>query len=233
MSRFPALLAVALSGLIGCADSTGPASPTPTPPGTAACAFTVALTESTFNAAGGTGLATVDTAPTCRWSMTAGGSPWLTVDRTTFTGPGVVALAVDPNRSLTARTSLLEIRRDSGAAAATQTVSQRAASCLYTITPDQTLLPWLGTSDGSDTGAFEAHIRAEPSNCQWTATSTVPWMELPRYSQKSGTGDGRISVSVFWNGNPATRAGLIVIAGLSGVNPDAQLLVMQSGRLIF
>ena len=188
------------------------------------------MTETAFNASGGSGSAVITTGPACRWSLTVGDSPWIKTEPVTFTGRAVVAVAVDPNRSFDARAGLLQIRDDKGAMSAGQMLTQRGAGCLYTIAPGRLRRDWLGTSDGSDVGAFEARIHTEPSDCRWTATSTVPWMSFPRFSQTSGTGDGHIFVSISWNSSPETRVGDIVIAGLSGVNPDGRLIVTQTGR---
>jgi hypothetical protein len=45
-----------------------------------------------------------------------------------------------------------------------------------------------------------------------------------------GTGDGRFSIVSQWNMGAAARTGEIVVSGLSGVNPDARLVVTQTGR---
>jgi len=45
-----------------------------------------------------------------------------------------------------------------------------------------------------------------------------------------GSGDGHIYVSLIdWNTGPI-RAGDVIVAGLSGLNPDAHLVVTQSRR---
>ena len=50
----------------------------------------------------------------------------------------------------------------------------------------------------------------------------------------SGMGEGRIDVAVLHNSGDdasrSTRVGEIVVAGLSGVNPDARVSVRQSAR---
>jgi hypothetical protein len=101
---------------------------------------------------------------------------------------------------------------------------------LYSIDPPTLTLPWLGTSDGSDVGGFQAHVHAEPADCRWTVTPTVPWMYLMFGSKPEGTGDKTIYVAVLWNSAPTTRVGEVIIAGLSGVNPDAHVVVTQAGR---
>ena len=45
-----------------------------------------------------------------------------------------------------------------------------------------------------------------------------------------GTGDASIYVTVAPNSGVSRRSGDVVIAGLSGVNPEARITVNQAGR---
>jgi len=229
------LLSVALGGVLGCTAShqTTPTAPSDstsgTPPGEP-CTFSIVETLAPFNASGGNGTTTVSTQPNCRWGVSAA-SPWISIDAArTFAGPATFPLVVDANRSFTGRSGTVEIRAVAGSARATQAVTQRGAGCLYSIDPPTLTRPWLGTSDGSDVGGFEAHVHAEPAGCRWTVTSTVPWMYPTFGSRPEGTGDATIYVAMLWNSAPSTRVGELVVAGLSGVNPDAHLVATQTGR---
>jgi hypothetical protein len=142
----------------------------------------------------------------------------------------VIPLVIEPNRSFSSRSGAIDVRDERGDAHLTQGVTQRGAGCLYSIDPPALTRTWLGTSDGSDVGAFEAHVHAQPADCRWTVTPTVEWMKSPWYSRPEGTGDATIYMSILWNSDSATRVGEIVVAGLSGVNPDAHLVVTQTGR---
>jgi len=184
-----------------------------------------------FNASGGNAFATISTQPNCRWTASGGGSTWIDVDRLqTFAGSATIPLAIEPNRSFSERSGVIEIQGEGGRARATQNVTQRGAGCLYSIDPPALTRTWLGTSDGSDVGAFQAHVHAEPADCRWTVTPTVPWMYLTLFSRPDGTGDATIYVAILWNSAPSPRLGELVVAGLSGVNPDAHLTVTQAGR---
>jgi len=224
-------MSASLAVLAGCTTSPSPTPPTAPVPGGGACTFSIAITQATFDAVGGTGSGTVTTDPACRWTVSAGGQPWIRIDAPrTFVGSATIPLAIEPNRSFTGRSGVVEIHDDRGAARAVQEVAQRAAGCLYSIEPTTVSRDWLGTSDGSDVGILPVRVHAEPSECRWTATATVPWLFFLHYNPSTGTGDATINVSIGWNSNPATRTGELVIAGLSGVNPDARLVVTQTGR---
>ena len=222
------LLSVSALG-VGCSDPTHPTPPsTPTP--STSCDFSIALPQATFDASGGTGSLTVNTGPNCRWS-TYSVNEWIKFNPPgTVTGNAPIALAVEANRSFTGRIGVMEIRDTEGAVRAAQEVTQRGAGCLYSITPVTLAFGGYGTSDGSDVGSFQARVHAEPADCRWTVTPTVSWMWFPRFAPASGTGDATISVAVGWNSSSVTRVGDIIIAGLTGVNPDAHLVVTQTSR---
>ena len=57
----------------------------------------------------------------------------------------------------------------------------------------------------------------------------MPWIRIA-YNTARGTGDHTSYASlVDWNKGP-TRVGEVVVAGLSGVNPDSHLIVTQTAR---
>lgn len=223
---------VALSLAAGCTTShqtTSPTAPTSPGPDSAACTFS-AVQAPAFNASGGTGSATVTTQPNCRWTATPGTNSWIKIDGApTFVGSATIPFAVEPNRSFTGRSGAIEIQADAGIRA-TQAITQRGAGCLYSVDPQKIVRPWLGTSDGSDVGGLELRVHAEPAECRWTATPNVQWMYLTYGSRSENTGDAKIYVAVLWNSAPSERVGEVVIAGLTGVNPDARLVVKQFGR---
>jgi Putative binding domain, N-terminal len=184
------------------------------------------------NAAGGSATAVVQTGPVCRWTAVLGSSAdsWISVATGTSVGPGTVSLTLQPNRSFSGRTGTLVIRNEKGEVLATQSVTQRAAGCLYSLSPSSRTLGWLGTYDGSGDSPFSVDVHAEPTDCRWTATPSVPWIRIV-YNTAAGTGDGTVYVSVAQtNADPVLRVGEVAIAGLSGVNPDAHLGVTQNAR---
>jgi Bacterial Ig-like domain (group 2)/Putative binding domain, N-terminal len=192
-----------------------------------ACGF-VPEGVAAFNAVGGTASITVATGPGCRWSVVTG-DPWIRIDgKGPMTGPMAVALSVDPNRGFNGRSGTIVVKGDTGDALATYAVSQRAASCLYSIDPAAATLSWEGTYDGAGDFPIRVRVHTEPAGCQWTATSSVPWIRIV-YDSARGSGDSIIYLSLIqWNSGPA-RTGDVTVAGLSGLNPDARVVVTQKG----
>jgi hypothetical protein len=226
--------------LFGCGGSHNPApSPTPATPiapaPPATCSFTVEASVATFDAVGGTTSMTVTTSPGCRWTTDVASDSWIQVANAgPFIGSAIVPATVAANRSFSNRAGTVAVKDDRGEVLVRQPVTQRGAGCLYTIEPDSKTFDWLGTSDGSDLGLFVARVHAEPADCRWSATPTVSWILMRNHSE-TGTGDGFIELAVSMNAflpnAPAsTRTGEVVVAGLSGVNPDARLTLRQTPR---
>jgi hypothetical protein len=182
-----------------------------------------------FNAVGGAASITVATAPGCRWSIVTDDA-WISIaGKGPFTGPLALALSVDPNRGFNGRSGTVVVKGDTGDTLATYAVSQRAAGCLYSIDPAATALSWMGTYDGAGDFPIRVRVHTQPADCQWTATSSVPWIRIV-YDSARGTGDSIIYLSLIqWNSGPA-RTGDVIVAGLSGVNPDTRVVVTQNGR---
>jgi Bacterial Ig-like domain (group 2)/Putative binding domain, N-terminal len=182
-----------------------------------------------FDAVGGSGAVSVATASGCHWTV-ASNDPWIRIgERGPFAGPLAVAFTIDPNRSFGGRAGSIVVKSDSGETLAAYAVSQRAAGCLYSISPATITINAMGTNDGAGESPLYVKVHAEPANCEWTATPAVPWMALFSASYSRGTGDRSIGVMVGWNFGGPTKTGDVVIAGLSGVNPDARLTVTQTG----
>ena len=178
---------------------------------------------------------TVTTAPGCRWRPDVLANPWLHVENDAiFAGPATLALTIDGNRSFSGRTGTVAIRDANGEVATSQPLTQRGAGCLYSVEPTARTFDWLGTSDGSDLGLLSLRVHAEPADCRWTATPSVPWILILNRTG-SGTGDGDVDVAILHNSLPSgefpgPRAGQLVVAGLSGVNPDARFTASQQAR---
>jgi hypothetical protein len=212
---------------------TTPAPPTtPNPPGPEVCAYVPDAPGSAIDAVGGMATAAVRTLSGCRWMAGTGSSAetWIVVDgQGPHLGPGVVSFTLQPNRSFNGRSGTIVIRSERGDVLATHTVTQRAAGCLYTVTPAALTLDRTGTYDGAGDSPLAVEVRAQPADCQWTATPSVPWIRIV-YNTARGTGNSTIYVSLVNWTSGSTRVGDVVVAGLSGVNPDAHLSVTQGGR---
>jgi hypothetical protein len=190
-------------------------------------------TAATFNAVGGTGSALVSTAPGCRWTaaVVSGAESWLRIDsQGPSVGPGLVQFTLQPNRSFSGRTGSFVTMDGNGEVLATYSVTERAAGCLYSVDSAALTLTSMGTYDGAGDSPVRVSVFAEPADCQWNASPSVPWIKIV-YGSASGRGDGTMYVSLTeWYYGPSPRVGDVVVAGLSGVNPDAHLAVTQTGR---
>ena len=228
----------AIAGLLaaaaGCGGSGAPPSPTTTTPGTRECVFTPAANPPLFDAVGGAASVAVATAPGCRYRIepASPADAWAAPERDALLdGPASVRIVAEPNRSFTTRTATLAVRHVNGDVLATYSVAQRGAGCLYSVSPGTVTLGWMGTYDGSGDSPVTISVHAEPASCMWTAAGSVPWLKV--YVGGSGpvAGDGRVFMSaITWNDSGQPMTGDFVIAGLSGVNPDARVHVTLRPR---
>jgi hypothetical protein len=224
------LLCACIIGLTGCGGShdAGSAMSPAAPAGI--CTFALDVSTTTFNAAGGPGAAAVTTGPGCRWTIDAGATWIRPQSPAAFVGSATLALSIDPNPSFSGRSGTLVVRAEDHAVADRPLV-QRGAGCLYSVDPPALAFDAMGTYyPGEPPVAVPIHVHAEPADCRWTATPMVPWLQMSSFRPTSGTGDGTIDVLVAPNTAASTRIGAVVVAGLSGVNPDARMAVTQTGR---
>jgi hypothetical protein len=150
----------------------------------------------------------------CAWSLSSDQS-WLGFfNQTSGTGNATITYAVGLNGGSAARTGRITA---SGAGGSAQlTVTQDApATCGYSFFPSD---PDSVTSSGGSRG------RDVKSNCDWTASSSQPWLHV---STSSGSGNGRVNYDVDPNTGPGAdnRTGVITISGRGG---SATLTVSQS-----
>jgi len=205
----------------------GGAGAVPTQPILSSCEYSPERIAA-FNAAGGSAPLAVATQPGCRFSVTTSDGWMRTEMNEPFNGPLQVSLTVDPNRSFESRSGVVVVTSADGATLASYAVLQRAAGCLYSIDkPLQDTFGPNGTYDGAGDGPVPVQVRAQPATCQWTAAPSVSWIRLV-FDSSRGTGDRTIYISILdVNRGPAARRGDVVIAGLSGLNPDTHLTLTQ------
>ncbi len=186
-----------------------------------------------IDAAGGRTTIPVQVAAGCQWvASTSPANSWAVLEGAAGSGPGAITVRVDPNRAFQSRSALIMVREQgSGVGREVQAlvVGQRAATCLYTINPVHAEFGGFGTWDGSGDSPYQIDVRAEPAECQWTASADVPWIALARTADH-GAGSGVVRFSVLPNSGGPSRDGVVTVAGLSGVNPVARLSVLQRGR---
>jgi hypothetical protein len=187
--------------------------------------------SATVDAAGASVAFHVGAEPGCTWTVdTARTAAWLTVvGESSHVGPDDLAITIEPNRSYDARVGAIFVRDADSRLHLAYSVLQRGAACLYTIAASEVSLGPFGTSDGSGHTPLRFRVTAQPATCQWTATPSVSWILMSAGSHQ-GTGDRDISFIVVQQGfGSSPRVGVVTVAGLSGVNPNATLRVSQDG----
>jgi len=187
----PALISITLAFVIvatACSDKT-PAQPS--------CTYTVTGTTLSFSPQGGLGSLTLNTGTGCAWTATAD-SAWVTFPSGSVgSGPSALSFGVSANTATNARTATLTI---AGQAIA---VSQQGRTpCDYTISPS--------AIDVGAAGGTTAVDVAAGAGCEWTATPDALWITIA--SGASGTGSGRVTLTVASNGTADQRAGGVIIA---------------------
>jgi hypothetical protein len=163
------------------------------------CTYTLDPTSATYAAAGGQGMVSVNTGPTCGWTAVSSQS-WVTVGTpSSGTGTGAFTYTVAPNTSTAQRTATITV------AGQTHTITQAGAIvCTYSLSPG-TVNVAAGASQGSVVVTTQA-------SCAWTATSTATWITITP-GPASGTGSATVLYSVAANDTTAERIGSIQIGG--------------------
>lgn len=229
-ARVTLLLSLVSVIVAACSGAAPTGSSNPPIPTSCGALSTAAVT---VDAVGGRATIPVLVGAGCQWvASTSPDNAWAVVEGAGGSGPGAITVRVDPNRAFQSRSALIMVREQgSGVGREVQAlvVGQRAATCLYSVNPVSAEFGDFGTSDGSGDTPYVVEVRAEPADCQWTATSDVPWIDLRRNADH-GTGNGTIRFSVWGNMGGPGRQGVVTVAGLSGVNPSASLSVSQRAR---
>jgi len=182
----------------------GSGSTTLTAPSVQRCALTISPGTLTLDAAGGSGAVTVTTSRECQWTASAS-APWIRLGTTSGQGPGTISYDVDPNRSTTPRNTVVAIGEFRA------TLTQRAASCPFSLTPSSIAI---GPGGGEQTISLSTE-----DFCSWTAASDVPWVTVTR---TAGNGSDELQVRVDANAGELRRGTLTV--------GDASLPIEQQAR---
>ncbi|MGE3344272.1 MAG: BACON domain-containing carbohydrate-binding protein [Vicinamibacterales bacterium] len=230
-ARVALLLSLVSLMVTACADAT---RTQPAGPPLATACQTLPTSSVPVDADGGRVSLPIQAATGCQWMASVpAATPWAVVETGSGAGPGTVTVRIDPNRTFQSRSALILLRARDGQTAGREVqalvVGQRAATCLFAVNPVFAEFGDFGTSDGSGDAPYSVEVLAEPADCQWTATSDVPWIRL-LHNADHGTGNGSIRLSVWGNIGGPSRLGVVAVAGLSGVNPAASLSVLQRAR---
>jgi hypothetical protein len=192
-----------------------PGTPPPPP-----CTYTVSPTSQSVPAAGGPSAATVTTSGAgCAWSASSDAS-WITITAgSSGTSSGPVAYTVAAAIDSVPRTGTITVQ---WAGASAQVVVQQAGVevCLYTLSPGAQSVTAAG-------GNFSLTVtRNTPSGCNWSVTSSSPWITLT--GNQSGSSPGTITYTVAQHVATTARTGTLTIAWTGGstsftVTQDAQI----------
>jgi hypothetical protein len=178
-----------------------------------ACSVAIDRNSQSVAVGGTTGVSVaVSAGAGCGWAATSNAA-WITITAgATGSGNGKVTFNVAANTG-SARTGTLTIGGNAF------TVNQAAAAaCSYAITPS--------TQSMSASGGGSSVDVSTANGCPWTATSNAAWLTVS--SGASGTGDGKVAVSVAANTGGA-RTGTLTIAGQTfTVNQAAGLVCSYS-----
>jgi len=189
---------VALSLAVAVA-ACGSSSTTSTAPATVPrCGVTLAATDLTVPASGGTGRIAITTARECAWTASSNAA-WLTVSGpASGQGDGAIEYAVSTNTDATTRRGLIELNDQKA------NITQAAAACTMTLGDTSESFSPAG-------GSGTVVVQASSSTCPWTAASDSSWITIR--SGGSGSGNGTVTYDVAAGTGPP-RTGTILAAGL-------------------
>ena len=162
-------------------------------------AFSLNSSSASFPSAGGTGSVTLSTNPAnAAWTASSNAS-WITITNgASGTGSKTFTYSVASN-SGASRTGTLTI------AGLTFTVSQAGAvsACSYRISVS-------AVTQSTNGFAGTVSVLAAPG-CQWTATSSQPWLAIT--SGATGSGNGAVAYLAAFNTTTTTRSATLTVAG--------------------
>ncbi len=157
------------------------------------CVYQMSPASGTVASTGGSGTFNLTTA--CTWQASSN-ADWLAVSSATSgTGNAQVAWNAIANPTAQVRSASISIGNSFF------TLSQAASACSVALSLSAFSAPAEGGSGNIDITA--------PLGCNWSATSSVPWITFQ--SAAIGVGDGSITFAVAANPNATTRAGNILI----------------------
>lgn len=164
--------------------------------GSTTCVYTLSPASRSFEAAGGAGSSTVTASAGCAWTATSS-VPWITVTGGSGNGSGTLTYTVAAN-------SGAERVGTIGIPGQTLVVTQAsgAPNCNYSVSG--------GARAFDPAGGSSAASVAAPAGCEWTTSSSAPWLRVT--SGASGSGNGTVSYVVEATTGGA-RSATLTVAG--------------------
>ncbi len=197
LNRLPFLTAATVAATLAAISPVACTSTTTsaTAPSNSKCQVTAAAAPQQFTAAGGTGQLTITAARECAWSVDSLVG-WVAVTgERSGNGSATLPFTVASNPAPAVRSADLlvdEVRLG---------VTQAAAACGFSLNR---------TSDTTHaTGGTLSVDLTTLSGCNWSASSSVPWLTL---SRSSGQASGRVDITVAEN-TGAARGARITLGG--------------------
>ena len=161
------------------------------------CSYQITPTSQTQGSNVETGTVTVSVQSGCTWTAQSNIN-WANITSgSTGEGNGSVTYSITANPTPQNRRGTLTI------AGQTFTFFQNQIECSYSITPTHHT-----HSANGETGSFS--VKAA-TGCQWTAHSTVPWVNVT--AGQNGQGAGIVTYSIDPNSSQQNRQGTLTIAG--------------------
>jgi len=161
-----------------------------------ACTYVLNATGRTFEAAGGSGGVDMRAPAGCAWTAQSN-APWLTITGgAAGNGNGTISFAVAANPDPSQRIGSIS------AAGNIFTVTQAGVACSYTVES-------ISATEFPNQGGTATATVTTQASCGWGSLSNVPWIT----TTGGGTGSGTLTITVAPNQDPATRSGVLNIAG--------------------
>jgi subtilase family serine protease len=162
------------------------------------CAVTLGASSVTLPAKGGSKTVKVKTAADCTWTAVSN-DPFITItDGASGTGSGTVRFSVAGNTHTEPVSGTIAIQNQ------TFMVAQAAGGCVFTVSPKDAKIKSSG-------GSATLKIKANFSDCEWTAVSNDSFITIT--SGTSGEGNGEVNYTVAANPSREPLIGSITVAG--------------------
>ena len=164
---------------------------------TLTCNYTFTPPSASYTNAAATG--SVNVAPSdaaCSWTATSNASYITVTSGGSGTGNGTVGYSIAANSTTSVRTGSISI---GGKLFLIEQLG--SATCTITLSPTSQTVGFAAGSGGTINVATQA-------GCNWTATTTTPWITI---NNGSGTGSGSFTYTAAQNEGTASRSGTITV----------------------
>ena len=171
----------------------------PSSTSTVGCVYSIDQSGQSFGPAGGNNsVGVLASATSCPW-LAISHADWMTVNPSgVVAGTGLVTYSVSPNAGAASRVGTIWV------AGKSLTVNQAGVACSLDVAPRSVSVAASGLTGASLT------VVSNAPDCQWTASTSTPWILVSGGSTASGSGAVTYTVGV---NTGALRTGTITVAG--------------------